>query len=294
MKETFYQKNFHPRTKELLDTAIGIIENYFNEGYRLTLRQLYYVLVSKTIIPNITTEYNKLSGLIKDGRMCGLIDWNAIEDRIRIPYKHSEFDDLEDLIEAAINSYRLNRWKGQKNYVELWVEKDALSGVLKPIADKYHITLMVNRGYSSASAMYGASKRFINEAIEKENCILLYLGDFDPSGEDMVRDIEERQIEFRAKNVEIIKIALNPDQIKKYNPPPNPIKRADPRSRQFEEKYGGTCWEVDALEPKILHKLIEKEIEKRLNWEKMNVIISQEEDDKRALRDFVEEYLEGK
>ena len=174
-----------------------------------------------------------------------------------MPRLPNEFSDIKELINVALKSYRLPRWTGQEHYIELWVEKDALSGVLAPIAAKYHITLMVNRGYSSQSAMYEAGIRFCEH--QENICTLFYLGDHDPSGEDMVRDIQDRLTMFGA-NLVVKKIAITMDQVRQYNPPPNPAKQTDTRAAAYIAKYGDSSWEVDALPPDVLHKLIEKAI----------------------------------
>ena len=133
---------------QMISLCNQIIEGYQAQNLKLTLRQLYYQLVSRNAIPNQEKAYKNLGRLVSDGRLAGLIDWDAIEDRVRKPSTPNEFESLESLVNAAIYSYRLPRWRGQNSYVELWVEKDALSGVLAPLADEYHVTLMVNRGYS--------------------------------------------------------------------------------------------------------------------------------------------------
>lgn len=272
---------------------------------RLTLRQLYYQLVSRAIIPNEEKSYKNLGGLVSDARLAGLVDWDAIEDRVRVPRHPPEFDSLADLVEAAVNSYRLPRWDGQENYVELWVEKDALAGVLAPIAREYHVTLMVNRGYSSQSAMYESAKRFRAHRYGKSgsakpgqlrdtrddalvrSLVLLYLGDHDPSGEDMVRDVEDRLAMFGVR-VDVRKLALTMDQVREYNPPPNPAKITDSRARAYIEKYGDESWEVDALPPEVLTQIIEDELDTLVDRELMDQIMAREEEGKKILRTAVE------
>jgi len=99
----------------------------------LTLRQLYYQLVSRNVIPNTEKSYKNLSTLVSDARLAGKMDWNAIEDRVRVPRMSSEWGSVSELVEDALAAYRRPRWAGQRNYVELWVEKDALAGVLLPL-----------------------------------------------------------------------------------------------------------------------------------------------------------------
>ncbi len=284
MKEEFKTVNFRQDRLAMVDLCNDIIGGYLAQGLRLTLRQLYYQLVTRNAIPNLERSYKALGNLVSEARLAGLVDWGAIEDRVRIPRLPTEFADLKELVEAALYSYRLPRWKGQDYYIELWVEKDALSGVLQPLADEFHVTLMVNRGYSSQSAMYGAARRFLRHSSE---CELLYLGDHDPSGEDMVRDVQDRLTMFGA-DVTVKKIALTMEQVNQYNPPPNPAKRSDSRANGYIARHGDSSWEVDALPPDVLQTLIRTAIESRLDPDKMQVIKDHEEEDKRRLRRFVQ------
>lgn len=288
MKERFREKlRLNRENEKRLEIINKIIEEYAEEGYTLTLRQLYYQLVSRDIIPNLQKEYAKLSTLLVKGRMAGIVDWDAIEDRIRVPYLPYWVDGVDEAIRDTINQYRLDRQSGQDVYIELWVEKDALSGVLKRITEHYHINLMVNRGYSSCSAMHDAYKRMkIKEAGGKEVHIL-YLGDHDPSGLDMIRDIRERLEEFGVNPI-VKQIGLTMKQIKKYAPPPNPAKITDPRARLYIEEYGNTSWEVDALNPKILHQLVKENVEGLIDIDLFNSIIKKEEEDKEKLEELAE------
>ncbi len=169
-----------------------VIEDYALQGYKLTLRQLYYQLVSKNIIANSLKEYAKLGNLLTKGRMMGIVDWDAIEDRVRVPRHVYCNSSVEDAINNAESIYRLDRMDDQDNYIELWVEKDAISNILQSKTRYYHVRLMVNRGYSSTTAMYDAYNRFLPILEAGKSVNVLYLGDHDPSGLDMVRDIQVR------------------------------------------------------------------------------------------------------
>lgn len=284
MKQKFRAVNFRRASLERIAFCNEIIEDYQAQDLRLTLRQLYYQLVSRNIIPNVEKSYKNLSTLVSDARLAGLMDWDAIEDRVRTPRKTSDWLNVKDLAESALAVFRLPRWDRQKNYVELWVEKDALAGVLDPIARKYHITLMVNRGYSSQSAMHESAVRFESEGAERQKT-LLYLGDHDPSGEDMVRDVRSRLLMFGVTRLTVSKVALTIDQVDQYDPPPNPAKLTDPRSKLYVRKHGSSSWEVDALPPEVLTSIITKELEKLIDWKKMKAVIAKEELDKRKLRE---------
>ena len=264
-----------------------IIEEYRLQGYKLTLRQLYYQLVSRDIIPNKVEEYAKLSSLLVKGRMAGVVDWDAIEDRIRVPKLPYWAFDVPDAINDMIRSYRLDRMRDQDVYIEVWVEKDALSGVLSRITNKYHVRLMVNRGYSSATAMHDASIRINRETEEGKQAHILYLGDHDPSGMDMIRDITDRLSEFNS-DVVVQHIGLTDDQIKRYNPPPNPAKVSDPRAKDYIAKYGATSWEVDALKPEILNELLESNINVLIDHQKYDAILDQEVQDVSLMKRFQE------
>jgi hypothetical protein len=220
--------------------------------------------------------------------MFGVIDWEAIEDRTRRPYIPYSVFDVEDAINDIISQYRLNRMSNQDVYIEVWVEKDALSGVLKRITSKYHVHLIVNKGYGSCTALYDASQR-INEATsDGKKAYILYLGDFDPSGLNMVTDIRNRLSEFNCE-VDVKRIALTSEQIKKYNPPPNPAKMTDPRAQSYVREFGNKSWEVDALNPETLNKLVTSEIEKLIDIDKYENIIQQEQDDKAELQRFADD-----
>lgn len=284
-----YFRDWQPRgtTIQLVAQCINITEEYMQQGYRLTLRQLYYQLVSRDIIPNTDKSYKKLSSYCTRARLAGLLDWDAIEDRARRPHRHTEFDDLSDLAKAALHSYRLPRWGTQPQYAELWVEKDALASVLTPIADNYHVTLMVNRGYSSASAMKQSAERF--REWEDRECTIFYLGDLDPSGEDMVRDISDRMQEFGIW-VDVEKVALTMEQVEEYQPPPNPAKLTDPRAAAFVVKYGTSSWEVDALQPALLTEIIETAFDSVIDHAAMEEVKLREAEDKEKLLKAVGEF----
>ena len=291
MKQQFKETNFRPASRELIELCDEIITEYQADNLRLTLRQLYYQLVTKNAIPNVERSYKNLSTLVTDARLAGLLDWDAIEDRVRQPRVPSEWENIQGLVESALRSYRLPRWEGQRHYVELWVEKDALAGVLRPIASEYHVTLMVNRGYSSASAMYESANRFQGHQ-SLSDCVLLYLGDHDPSGEDMVRDVRER-LEIFGAMVKVKKIALTMGQVRKHQPPPNPAKVTDPRAAAYIAEFGEHSWEVDALPPRVLAATIRRELEALVNRDLMAAVELREKKDKEFLRKAVSSYRGG-
>jgi len=282
---------FRGATKLLLDKILNTVVNYQQQGYKLSLRQLYYQLVVQNVFPNQLKSYAKLSELLGEARMTGLCDWDVIEDRIRVPRFPNEWSDIPDAMDTLIAVYRRRRWDDQKNYVEVWVEKDALSGVLEPITRSYHAHLLVNRGYSSISAMHDSALRFKRAAHEGKSCFLLYLGDHDPSGEDMVSDIDKRLREFMA-TVNVNKIALTREQVDAYSLPPNPAKTTDPRSKAYIEKYGVNSWELDALPPATLNTLLTSALDPLLDRSLYDAQIALEETDKEKMEQFGDENVE--
>jgi hypothetical protein len=288
MKQAFITRNFEDTSLKTIADCNGIIDTYMSQGLRLTLRQLYYQLVSRNIIPNREQAYKSLGNLMKWARLAGLVDWDAIEDRGRRPRIPTEFTGLGDLIDTAISWYRLPRWEGQDHYIELWVEKDALSNVLAPLASEYHVTLMVDKGYSSTSAMYDAAQQRYLAHSQTQNPLLLYLGDHDPSGVDMERDIRARMnLLSYGVDIKVEKVALTWDQVHQHQLPPNPTKKTDSRTKAYVAKYGTECWEVDALRPDILQSLIRDAVEQFLDKSLMDTVKTKEESDKAKLRDFI-------
>jgi hypothetical protein len=288
MKQQFIDIKFSPAKTILLNKIDRVIVSYQKMGYKLTLRQLYYQLVAKGTIPNTVKEYGKLSDLLTNARMAGLVDWSAIEDRGRKPHTPSEWQDLESIMDSVNDSFRLPRWENQPLYVELWTEKDALTSILEPITKDFHIPLVVNKGYSSASAMYAASLRFREATRSGKQCVLLYLGDHDPSGIDMDRDIRERMKTFRA-DVIVRPIGLTMEQIEELNPPENPAKVTDPRAKKYIERHGDISWEVDAIPPEALDRLVRGEIRSCTNMEYYEEVKKQED----TLKEWLTEQISG-
>ncbi len=279
-----------PATQTMVDILIGITEEYMAAGYRLTLRQLYYQLVARDIVPNTEKSYKKIGNYCNKARLAGMMDWDAIEDRARRPHFHGHYIDLSHCVEAALDWYRLDRWANQDCYAELWVEKDALTSVLQPLADEFHVHLMVNRGYSSASAMKASAERFRRH--DDVPCYLFYLGDLDPSGEDMVRDIDDRLEEFGVTPA-VEKIALTMAQVEEYRPPPNPTKITDSRAAAYIARYGRSSWEVDALTPQVLAQLVRDSFEPIIDRDEMQIVIDAEENDKARLTEATTEIING-
>jgi len=262
----YINKRFNNNSKQIIYTAIDIINEYANQGFDLTLRQLYYQFVSRGFIENKEAEYKRLGNLINDARLAGMIDWNCIVDRTRKIKSNSHWSQPSEIVTDCINAYKIDKWEGQRYRPEVWIEKDALIGVIENICIQNDVSYFSCRGYVSQSSMWRASERLIDYSQQEQIPVIIHLGDHDPSGIDMTRDIYDRLFLFMQDctsglyNLEVNRIALNMKQIKQFNPPPNPAKITDTRVKDYIKKYGNESWELDALEPTLIRSLIEEAI----------------------------------
>ena len=189
----------------------------------MTVRQVYYQLVSGLVIENTRSQYQAVSRALVDARKAGDIPWEWIEDRLRQPRMVRGWNDLADFSETVKGAYRRNVWATQPCYLEAWLEKDALSGIFDDIRYPYGVTLNVGRGYDGWDSIHNAAERYKKS---RDHVTVLYFGDFDPSGEDMVRSIQERFGELGCQP-DIVKCALTAEDVRTYHLPPNLTKRTD-------------------------------------------------------------------
>jgi len=250
-------------TRTTIEQAEEIIVEYEGKGFVLTLRQLYYQFVSRGFLVNTQASYNRLGFIMTDARLAGLIDWNAIIDRTRNQVANSHWGSPTEILDTCASQFLIDRWGTQKNRVEVWIEKEALVGVIEGTCADLDVPFFSCRGYTSASEMWRMGYERMNRfAKAGQHNIILHLGDHDPSGMDMTNDIIKRLTLFTGKEVDLRRLALNMDQIEEFNPPPNFAKPSDKRYKKYKEEYGENCWELDALEPGYMAGLIEKEVKK--------------------------------
>jgi len=245
---------------ELLDQVLKIIDSY---DFALTLRQIYYQLVAKQIIPNQQKYYHKLSRLCVMGRDEEILPEEAFADRLRAVDKPGAWLDLNEFMETVKRSYNKDKWDNQPKYLEIWTEKDALRGVLTEITYPYDVSLMVARGQLSRTAIYEASNRY--QAKSDKECYLYYCGDFDPSGLSIYKSIKER-LEAFGVFINYERIALTEGQIEEYKLPSDPGKKSDPNYNKFVNEYGDDkVVELDSLPPDILRDIIKDCITKNID-----------------------------
>lgn len=285
MKQQYLYFNFHKPTLALIATLDSLIADYVAQGFMLSVRQLYYQCIARDIFPetwidaaynkkqglpadtkNTLKNYKRLASILNDARLAGLLDWDAIEDRGRRVKMRNRYQSGKDVLDIAVTGYHMDHWEGQKRRVFVIVEKDALSDVLSGPCYRWDAPLLAARGYPSVSALRSmALTHFIPAIEEGQEPVILHLGDHDPSGIDMTRDLSERLNLFAGRELNLQRIALTMEQIEETDPPPNPAKVTDSRFKDYEAIHGDESWELDALEPAYLVKLLEKHIKRHVN-----------------------------
>ncbi len=258
--ETFETYNMRQGSLDTLEFADGIIREYKRDhDLSLTLRQLHYVFVSRNLYENTQQNYKNLGALITKGRRAGLIDWDGIHDEGRSARRVFGPQTPYSLLRFIEDRLIVDPWQDQDNYVEVWIEKHGMAGTISSVCNKHRVTYLTCGGYLSSSEAYSGGKRFAHAAERGKNCILIHLGDHDPSGLDMTRDNGQRANEYGGfmDGVEIRRIALNYDQVEQYNPPPNPAKMTDTRADEYIAEHGDSSWELDALPPNIIRDILD-------------------------------------
>jgi hypothetical protein len=284
-KIDYVGKRFHRATKDVIEQANAIIDEYAAEGYVLTLRQLYYQFVSRALIPNTDKSYDRLGRIANDARLAGLIDWEAITDRTRESRGNHHFESPADILHVAAKSYRIDTRSNQEVYLEVWVEKDSLLDVVGRECTIWDVPYFSCRGYTSQSAMWEAAQRMIEQEDRGRESIILYLGDHDPSGLDMTRDIQDRMSLF-GSSAEVQRVALNMDQVRRYGPPPNPAKLTDTRADAYMNEFGMESWELDSLSPQVMAEVIKTAVDEHTDDYLIVPKINIQEADRRKLHDL--------
>lgn len=268
MKIKFIDKNFRYDSLALINLINTIADDYVSQGYTLTVRQMYYQLVARDLIENTIRSYQKIAKLINEGKNAGLISWYAFEDRTRAFIKNTHWDNPQQIINAAAEGYFESMWDSQSNYkVYVIIEKEALVGILEATCAKYDVPILAARGYPSGTVLFDFFKKEIEPNPDKIH-VILHLGDHDPSGIDMTRDLTDRMDMFSHSNYTLIvkRLALNYNQIEELRPPKNPAKDTDSRFTSYVNKFGYSSWELDALNPSYLNSLVTKNIELHIDF----------------------------
>lgn len=283
--EPFEAKSFQGKTQAIIDKADSIITEYQGQGYTLSLRQLYYQFVARGLLENSDRSYKRLGSILTDARLAGLIPWDGIEDRNRETNFWRVQEDYGTILEDLPYSFAADFWRDQDCYVEVWVEKDALSSVVERACQKWRVPYMACKGYLSASEAYSTAKRLERINGDGKDIHVFHLGDHDPSGIDMTRDNADRlDLLSWQTPINFQRLALNRDQIDRYNPPPNPTKITDSRAEDYIRRHGNTSWELDALEPAVVNDLIERAVKPLVDLRAWNDAAEREREGRAILR----------
>lgn len=264
---------FESKKEMLQEVGRSILSN---SPESMTLRQLYYRFVALDLIENKQSQYQYLGEAIKEARINGSIPWGWIEDRTRgtDAGDHTAIDPI-DRFERNFERFRNTaerhhrpRWEGQPKYVEVWVEKEALAGVFASVCRDLKVVSFPNRGYTSITLLKQAAERIREQNRKKvpplgdrKESHILYFGDFDPSGQDIERNIREKLSETFGVSVSVERMALTRKQIDEHQLPPQPAKRSDSRYETFVKEHGDMAVELDALPPDELRSLIRSSVE---------------------------------
>lgn len=286
-KISYIKKRFSGASLKAIEHANSIITEYSQQGFTLTLRQLYYQFVSRDLISNRQSEYKKLGSVINDARLAGYIDWYTIEDRTRGVRSLPRWENPSEILNSCAEQYRVDKWSNQEWRPRVWIEKDALVGVIEVICKEFDVPYFSCRGYTSQSEMWSAARSFQVDLANGQTPIILHFGDHDPSGIDMTRDITDR-LELFMGGLKVDRLALNFDQVEEYKPPPNPAKMTDTRYGAYITKFGDESWELDAMEPAMLVKLIRKTILSYRNKKKWAESLEKENYGKGKIREISE------
>jgi hypothetical protein len=244
----------HAKTRKLIETARQVLER----EHPMTVRQVYYQLVSRQVIENNRCQYQAVSKALVAARKEGVIPWDWVEDRLRRPRSVSMWSGLSEFAADAAASFHLDVWRTQPSYLEVWLEKDALSGIFEDVLRPYGVTLNVGRGYDGWDSIHNAAQRL------SSSDTVLYFGDFDPSGEDMVRSLRDR-LAFFERDPIVIKSALTSEDIERYRLPPDFAKATDSRRNAFVAVHGDVSVELDALPGDALRERLINEVESRMD-----------------------------
>jgi len=252
-------KVFNERHVEIVHHANVILEEYQRQGFTLTLRQLYYQFVARGFLANAQSTYKWLGDVMGAARLAGEVDWYHLEDRTRNLKGNQHWKSPAELISHTARSFKIDKWADQPYRVEVWIEKDALLGVLDSICPKLDVDYFSCRGYTSLSEIWKAGQRLKRSAEQGKKVVVLHFGDHDPSGMDMSRDIRDRVRLFMdgyGDQLKVLRCALNMAQVNRLNPVPNPAKLSDSRAKRYIAEYGSSSWELDALDPRELVRLV--------------------------------------
>jgi hypothetical protein len=285
----------------------AILEVLNTQTGQLTDRQIHYRLVAKGFYANTRSCYNHLTKVLKDERITGRVPWARIVDSSKPMFLQAEderedvsaerkFQRVTDTYASAEDVFRQTRfytsyWSFQPEYVEVWVEKDALARILREITDKYMVSLVVCKGYQSITNEKNR-RDYYTEGIQQRKATIIYFGDYDPRGENIPQVIV-RDFSRLGYTARLEKVALTPEQISANHLIPAPCKKTDSMATAWIANHGDQVYELDALEPNVLRKVVEDSINAHFNADKYRERNEYMTAENTRLEQMKEEYLSG-
>lgn len=236
-----------------------------------------------SIYQNELQSYKALTDLVTRARLVGLIPMEAIADPTRPVTVWDVHETPATFYERELNNflkgYRRNLQQSQPNHIEIVGEKMTVESTIKPIAGRFNIPYTIGRGFSSLEPRWKLAQRF--EASGKQNLVLLVLSDFDPSGEEISQSFARSlRDDFNIWSTKLLKVALTPEQISRFNLPPQmEAKAKDSRSAKFTAKHGAAVFELEALPPETLQSELTRVIESVLDVRAFNRELDAEKTD---------------
>jgi hypothetical protein len=262
----------NPKTTSFIDQCVDILA----QQNPMTVRQLFYALVSSRVIDNSLAEYQRVSGAMKKARDDERVPWDWIVDHSRPFYGPHGYEDAANFVNKVRQIYSRNHWHTQPEHIEVWCEKDATVGSFEQLCWDLNVGIRVGRGYSSTTNVHNMGEYF--NGLEKP-IFAFYLGDHDPSGVDMIRDIEARVRKYLKPDVELTvqPLAIFKADIQAFNLPPLPLKKkedgtdSDSRAKGFRIAFGTEAVELDALPVTELRRRISESVKAHIDttlWER--------------------------
>ena len=251
----------------------------------ITGRGVGYKLFTRGLIHSMArSEMQRVYRLLKEAREDGTIPWEWIVDETRAIERVSTWSDPAEYARCVVQSYRRDFWNQQPHRVQVWSEKGTVRGVLAPVLDRYAVGFFPVHGFSSATAVHD-----IAEDDDGRELIVLYVGDFDPSGMFMSEaDLPARFAKYDGDHITLTRIALTVEQLEGLPSFPASDKRKDPRYRWFVANHGRHCWELDAMDPNDLRDCVEQEIVELIEpaaWHRCATVNKAEQESLRTILD---------
>ena len=283
-KIAYEERRFAAKTALVIDQANEIMREYDS----MTLRALYYQFVARNYMENTIRNYKKLGDIIRNARMAGKIDWDFMTDRTRSLYGYTTYDGIGQAFRHASYSYKEDLHHDQFNYIEVWCEKDALTGTINRPCNERRINYFPTKGYPSISALKDAADRFQHQIDMGKNVIILYLSDLDPEGIAMPKTVQETFYTMGVA-VDIERIGLTLEQVRRYNPPSSVAKATSSRLQDYIDEIGtDEVWELDALSQDVTRALIADRLDELIDQDRFSTAKRKESQSKQRMQDIAE------